>query len=222
MTRWFGAAAGLTLLTLAVSAYFHLVAFDQVPARIPYHFNLHGEADGWTSKQDVFRSFYLMPVIMAGVLLLTLALPWLSPKPFGVDRFRDVYGYLMMIVVALLGYLHFVCLLGGMQDRVPQDRLVIGGIFLFFALVGNVLGQVRRNFWVGVRTPWTLADERVWVQTHRVAAWLFTAAGLFGLLAVLVGVPLLWCFVGVLIAAMLPVLYSLILYKKLERAGKVQ
>ncbi len=86
--------------------------------------------------------------------------------------------------------------------------------------MGNVLGKVRRNFWVGVRTPWTLASDAVWNATHRVAARLYTAAGLVGALAVWLGAPLAVCFAAFLVVVILPGLYSLMLYKRFETQGR--
>jgi uncharacterized membrane protein len=120
-----------------------------------------------------------------------------------------------------MGYLHLIILWGGMHPEESIIRWLVGGIFLFFALLGNVLGRVRRNFWIGVRTPWTLASEAVWIQTHRLSAWLFAAAGLVGLVAVLAGVPMEVCFFGLIGAALIPAVYSLILYKRLEKQGKL-
>ena len=87
---------------------------------------------------------------------------------------------------------------------------------------GNVMGKVKRNFWMGVRTPWTLASERVWNQTHRVAAWLYTAIGIVGLIAVLLGVPMVVVFGTFIACVLFPIPYSLYLYKKLERQGKLE
>jgi uncharacterized membrane protein len=133
----------------------------------------------------------------------------------------------MMLVVALMGYLHVATLWGAMQPAENKTifmRFFLGGICLFLALLGNVLGKVRRNFWMGVRTPWTLASEVVWNQTHRLAAWLFVAAGLIGFaLAMVLPPSAAWVLLLVLLpAALLPVLYSLVLYKRLEREGKLE
>src|SRR5262245_17683179 len=101
----------------------------------------------------------------------------------------------MFLVTALFGYLHGVILLQQFKNppvRFDIGRLMVGGMFLFFALLGNVLGKVKRNFFMGVRTPWTLASETVWTRTHRLAAWLWTGGGLVGLVAVLAGAPLGW------------------------------
>jgi uncharacterized membrane protein len=84
-----------------------------------------------------------------------------------------------------------------------------------------VLGQVRRNFWVGVRTPWTLTSEAVWSRTHRLAAWLYVPLGVAGAAAVVLGAPLSACFVVFIVVVLLPAVYSLVLYKRLERQGNL-
>jgi uncharacterized membrane protein len=161
---------------------------------------------------------------MAHMVLLAWLLPWLSPKGFEVEGFASTFAYGMMLVVALFGFIHALSLSAAIQgeDGFDLGRWLIAGMFLFFALIGNVLGKVRRNFWMGVRTPWTLASESVWIQTHRLTAWLFVVGGLVGLIAVVAGVPPVWCFIGFMVALVLvPILYSLVLYKRLERAGKL-
>ena len=85
-------------------------------------------------------------------------------------------------------------------QRRCRPGALVGGTFLFFALLGNVLGRVRRNFYIGVRVPWTLASERVWNDTHRVAAWLFVACGLAGFVIAVAGLPLVAAFAVLLVA----------------------
>jgi uncharacterized membrane protein len=221
MTRWFYVAVALTLVAFGVSGYVYVFEYDRLPEQVPTHWNVHGEPDAFSPKEKILPTFFLMPGVMVALLVLTPLLAWLSPVKFKVEAFRDTYGYVMMLVVALMGYLHVVILLASLGHQQYLNRLLFSGIFLFFALMGNVLGKVRRNFWMGVRTPWTLASDTVWIQTHRLAAWLFVVVGLLGFVAVLLGVPLVVCFVGVIVAALVPVLYSLVLYKRLERAGRL-
>jgi uncharacterized membrane protein len=224
MTRWLTLSILLTLAAFGGSLYIYEFQYDRLPERVPIHWNIRGEPDGWVSKLDVIWTFLLMPAAMAGMVVLTAVLPWLSPKPFDVERFRDTYGYLMALVVALFGFIHLLILFGSLEPPGTFDlgRWLVGGIFLFFALIGNVLGRTRRNFWIGVRTPWTLASETVWIQTHRLTAWLFVVIGIAGFAAVIASVPLVWCFVAFMtLAVLVPVLYSLVLYKRLERQGKL-
>jgi uncharacterized membrane protein len=114
-----------------------------------------------------------------------------------------------------------VTLVGSLGAGVDLTRLLMGGTFLFLALMGNVLGKVRRNFWMGVRTPWTLASEAVWIRTHRLAAWVFVGGGLAGLAAVLLGVDVTVCLALLVVVGVVPVLYPLALYKTLEKQGKL-
>jgi uncharacterized membrane protein len=217
MSRWFILSAAALLLSAGASLYVYAFHLDGLPAQLPMHWNIEGEPDGWMQTST---ALLVWPAITAGVVLLTLALPWLSPKQFEIESFRDTYGYVMALVACLMTYMHLVVLAGSFQ-LLHTDRWLFGGLFLLFALIGNVLGKVRRNFWMGVRTPWTLASDAVWIQTHRLAAWLFTAFGVGGFLAMLLGAPLMWCFVGLFVSAMTLVLYSLLLYKRLEKQGRL-
>lgn len=217
MTRWIYLSLAFVLVAVGASLYVSIFHGHQLPAQLPTHWNMEGQPDG---AMATGTALWLWPGIVAGVVLLTLLLPWLSPKHFQVEAFRDTYGYLMALVTGLMTYMHLV-ILAGTLGVLDLERWLFGGLFLFFALVGNVLGRVRRNFWMGVRTPWTLASDAVWIQTHRLTAWLFVAFGVVGFLAFLLGVSLVWCFAGLLVVALIPVVYSFILYKRLEREGKL-
>jgi len=153
------------------------------------------------------------------------ALPWLSPKKFEVDSFRATYLYIMIILVAMMAYCNLLILLAALGSLggivLDVTRAVEGGVCLLIALLGNVLGKVRRNFFVGIRTPWTIANERVWNATHRLAARTFFAGGLLGLLAVILGAPFWLPITAILIAALGPAVYSLVFYKQLERRGEL-
>jgi uncharacterized membrane protein len=221
MSRWFPVALLLTAAAFAGSYYVYHYRYDDLAERVPIHWNIDGEPDGFVAKTDVFPAFLLMPSVMAGMLALTLVLPWLSPKEFEVDRSRQLYGFIMMLVVALIGFIHVIMLVSALEPALPLGRLLVGGLSLFFAAIGATLGRVPRNFYIGVRTPWTLANEEVWERTHRFAGWLFMVGGGVGVLAALLNLPLWVAFAGIMIAALLPILYSLVSYKMLERQGRV-
>jgi uncharacterized membrane protein len=221
MSRWLLGSIALTVLAAAASLVAYYGFYDRLPEEVPIHWGWKGEPDGWVRRDGALSYLLALPGVMAGVVLLTLVLPWLSPVHFKVEPFRATYDYIMFLVVAMFGYLHFVALLGSFGRGVELQRVLLGGMFLFLAALGNVLGKVQRNFWIGVRTPWTLASDVVWIRTHRLAAWLFVAGGLLAFLAVLVGLPLLVAFLLFGVAALVPVVYSLVLYKRLEKQGRL-
>jgi uncharacterized membrane protein len=121
------------------------------------------------------------------------------------------------LVIGLFGYIQAMTLQGTMSRALDFPRAMSGGMFLFFMLLGNVMGRIRRNFYVGIRVPWTLASDRGWNDTHRLAAWLWMGAGALGLLNVLVRGPLLLGYAPLIVAAVVPIGYSIWLSKRLER-----
>lgn len=208
--------AGAALIAAVTAAT--LVAYPHLPNSVPMHWDAHGHVNVWGPKWSLF---VINPGIMAGILLLFSVLPWLSPRHFEVDSFRSTYLYIMVVVLAMLAYVHALILAASLFWVVDVSRSIIGGVSLLIALMGNVLGKVRRNFYVGVRTPWTIANEYVWNATHRFAAKTFFAAGLAGLLFAIINAPFWLSLAAILTGALAPVVYSLVLYKQLERRGEL-
>ncbi len=221
MNRWLIYNVVLTLAALGVSIFLGWVRPDLLPEKVPVHWGIDGQPDQWVQGAGVRPYLVIVPAFMAFFVLLSLVLPWLSPQQFSIDRFRHTYNYLMALVMTLFAYIHAVALAGSLELDVNMTKVVLGGMFLFFALFGNVMGKVQRNFFVGIRTPWTLADETVWIRTHRLAAWLWVAGSLVGFAAAMAGAPGWTCFALLLALALTPVLYSLLLYKRLQRQGKL-
>lgn len=221
MTRWLILSLALTVGVLVASLYVYASRAELLPAEVPTHWGISGEPDIWTPRDAMLPQLLLMPALMLLMTAMTLVLPWISPKQFGVEEFRGTWDYLMALVVGLFAYLSCVVLVGYVWPGIDVARTIVAGIFPFFAVLGNSLGKVRRNFWMGVRTPWTLASEIVWTQTHRVAAWLFVAAGAIGFVATVAQAPLWVGFPLIIVAGLVPVLYSLVLYKRLERQGRL-
>jgi uncharacterized membrane protein len=129
-----------------------------------------------------------------------------------------------VLCIGLFAYMHGAMLYAVHQAAMKQasvdlGRAFIAGLFLFFALMGNVMGKVRKNFYIGVRVPWTLASDRVWNDTHRLAAWVFVAAGVIGFGMIVLGVPIIYPIVVLVLSAFVPVIYSFVHYKSLERRG---
>lgn len=207
----------LVLLVAGVSVWL----YPSLPERIPTHWNIKGQIDGYGSKH---WAVFLMPVFMVALLVFFYFLPALSPKHFEVDAFRPTYLYIMVVLTALFAYLHLLTLYAvwksvAQHEQFDLGRPLVAGIFLMYALMGNVLGKVRKNFYIGVRVPWTLASNRVWNDTHRVAAWIMVSAGLLGFIMTLAGVPFLYSIALFIVSAFVPIIYSFVHYKALERRG---
>ena len=213
-TRHYLAGAAMA----AAAAAIFVIAYPSLPERVPIHWDIHGRPDGFGSPWALFLAG---PALMAGIVGLFALLPWLSPKRFEVDTFRQTYLDLMLIVEALVGYFFAVGLWAGLTGAVDTALAVVVGLCLAAILIGNLLGKVRRNFFIGIRTPWTLASDRVWYATHRFAARVLVLAGVVALVAAIAGAPA-WTAIALVIAGFLvPVVYSLVLYKRLERDSEL-
>ena len=224
MSRWLMLSLGLIVGMAAGSAYLSINRAENFPEKVPTHWNINMEPDGFANRDDQFQVFWLMPVASIAVFALLCALPWLSPAHFKIDDFRRVYDYIVFLIVAMLTSIHGVVLYGQAHGQL-STRWFLGGFFLFFGLLGNVLGKVRKNFWVGVRTPWTLANDRVWNDTHRLAGRLFVGVGLLGVPLLFLPVPIESLFIivitAIMAAAIIPAVYSAVHYKKLQAQGQI-
>jgi uncharacterized membrane protein len=125
----------------------------------------------------------------------------------------------MVVIISLEAYVQLLIVLAGLGIGIDISRAMVGGICLMFTLMGNVLGKVRRNFFIGIRTPWTLASEPVWNATHRFGALTFFAGGLTGLFFAIFNAPFWLPMTAIVASGLAPVVYSLVLYKRLERQG---
>jgi uncharacterized membrane protein len=208
-------AVGLLIIATFVATMF---VYPDLPASVPTHWDIHNRVNGWSPK---WMLFVLGPGMMLALSALFLALPWLSPKQFEVDSFRSTYLFIMLLVVTLMAYVQALILWVALGHAIDVGRAIMGGLCLMFALLGNVLGKVRRNFYIGIRTPWALANEQVWNATHRFAAKIFVAGGLLGLILTVIGIPGWPVIMLLLITPLIPIGYSLMLYKQMEHRGKL-
>jgi uncharacterized membrane protein len=207
----------MSLLLVAAAFAATMIVYGQLPDRIPLHWNAHGEIDRYGPRGSAF----MMPGVMAGLLALLAVLPKVSPLRFSVDAFSDTYWYCALIVEGMMAYIHTLVLAGALDHGIDTGRWMLGGMAVFIALLGNVMGKVRRNFWLGVRTPWTLANERVWYATHRLAAKMMVGCSALAFIAALANFRLA-ALLLIIIGPLVPAVYSLLYYKRLERSGGLE
>jgi uncharacterized membrane protein len=210
--KWTAQAVTRSLLVV-VSAAFATVLYPRLPDPVPTHWNASGAADGFTPKP---WGAFLMPLVMAGVALLLAVLPRISPRGFALSPFARVYDVLQTAVVAFLAFVNAIALLTAAGVGLSMERWIFAGTGLLLAVVGNFLGKITKNFFVGVRTPWTLASDEVWLRTHRLAGKLFVVAGFVVFASSVAGgsVPLL--IAPIALAAIVSVVASFIFYRRIE------
>lgn len=200
------------VITAAVS--FYVIGTAPAGIEVPVHWGADGNVDRYGS---VMEAMLVPPGAMALVLGIISALKWFEPRQENLKRSNTARGWIALSVVLLMMVLHAgtVALVYGYEA--PMLRLVFFGIGLTLTVMGNFLSKIRSNFFLGIRTPWTLSSDEVWRKTHRLAGKLFMLAGLLLLASawIVSENSLTYAVVGlVLPAALIPAIYSWWLWKK--------
>jgi uncharacterized membrane protein len=188
-------------------------SYSSLPERVPIHWNVRGEVDGWGGR--AFGSFGMLGLFF-GTYLLLLLLPLVDPRRPSYARFRSTYRLLRWCTTLLMVGIWAVVLLAARGVPVRVDVVAPVGVSLLLIVIGNTMGRLRPNWFVGIRTPWSLANDEAWRLTHRVSGPVWVAAGLLGLLGPLVGGPsgaimMIGPIVG---AAAFSIVYSYFAYKR--------
>ncbi len=212
--KYFVACAALLLATLLA----YIIALPNLPAEVPIHWNFQGEINGYGPRWVLLL---IGPGTIALTILLFAVLPALSPKRFALETFLPTYRFISLTVTALSAYLFAILLWAALVQTAAVKFALLGGVSVVLLLLGNVLGKVRRNFYIGVRTPWTIASERVWNATHRFAGKSMVLSAILSLVVALLGAAM-WLWIAVIaVGSLAPVLYSLLYYKQLEKRGEL-
>jgi uncharacterized membrane protein len=212
------AVVALIIAAVALSAG----VYSRLPARVPTHWNAAGEIDDYQPKAV---GAFLLPagmLILAGVFA---ALPAISPSGFDIERRSRAYRAILLIILVFMLGLHVYALLAAMNMARSIDAVVPLLVGALFVALGNYLPKIRRNFFMGIRTPWTLADEDVWFRTHRLGGVLFVISGVL----LMVATPFLHSRVrsvfllGLLVlVSLILVIYSYAIYRRRPDAGEGQ
>lgn len=216
--RKMGIVAALSVLAMLVVA---VTVGNGLPddVLLPTHWGVDGEADGFSDKWTAL----LMPVLLAtGVSLLFYFLPSLEPRREGLARSQSLYLWAWAAVLLMSATIELVVLSEALGWRVPVNHVLAGAVGVMLLLIGNQLGKSRSMYMVGIRTPWTLASEEVWIKTHRLGGKLIVLAGLLMIAAALLPVPPemlpIVVIAGVVVGAVVPVAYSFILWRREQLA----
>lgn len=204
------AAICILLLTFVVSVYF----YGQMPDMMASHWNIQGEVDGYMPK---FWALFLVPVISAAMFLLFIAVPKIDPLKANIEKFRKHYEIFILLVLAFMLYIHLLTVLWSMGTTFNIMQALSPAFGVLFFYCGTLVANAKQNWFIGIRTPWTMSSERVWNKTHRLGGRLFKASGIIALFGVLVpDYAILLVLIPAILVAVYVVVYSYVEYKKGE------
>jgi uncharacterized membrane protein len=169
MRKWIPAL----LVIIAVVAT--LAVYPRLPELVPTHWNVNGEVDDWSSR---LWGSWTIPLVMAFMLLAFRAFPLIDPRRENYPKFAGAYEGILLIVLVFMLALHLSLLATMLGRPVAVTRLLPVGVGLLLVGIGALLPKAHANWFIGIRTPWTLSNDRVWERTHRVGGVVMIATGI--------------------------------------------
>jgi len=199
---------GIILLSFIISIYF----YPQMPERIASHWNAQGQVDGYMSR---FWGLFLMPFVLVGLALLFTAIPRIDPLKTNIEKFRKYYdGFTILFFIFMLS-IHFQIIFWNLGIKISPNIIVPIGIGLLFFYTGVLCDNAKRNWSIGIRTPWTLSSERVWDKTHKIGGRLFKIAGVIAFIGIFFErYAIFFILVPVFLLAIYTFIYSYFEYQK--------
>ena len=202
----------IIILSFIIAAY----AYNVIPEdKVASHWNFKGEVDGYMPK---FWGFFLMPIISVALFLLLIFIPKIDPLKNNVAKFRKYYDYLILAILLFLFYIFLLTIFANFGYRFNMNYAIIPAFALLFIILGYFLRKTKRNWFMGIRTPWTISSDEVWEKTHNLGSVLFIIAGIIVFLGIFFQ-DYIWLFfiVPIIIAAIVPVVYSYIIWRKIKK-----
>ena len=208
----------LVLLMIFGATVAGLLLWNRLPDQMASHWNINDEVDGYMPK---VWGVFMMPLITLGMFVLFLVVPSIDPLKANIAQFRDVFNLFIVLIVAFMLYIHALTLgwsLGYTGFKMSTSMVPAMGLLFFF--IGIMLRKAKRNFFIGIRTPWTLSSDTVWDKTHQLGAVLFMASGVLVFIGgIFGGTTAFWfLFVPLLGSTIFLLVYSYVLYQRETRA----
>ena len=203
----------LTLASVAIGAYF----YRALPDPVPTHFDLAGHPNGFTAKP---LGVFLPTLLIAPIGLFLAVIPKISPRGWQIDSFARAYEVMCLTILGFMFVVGMFAFSAALGRSWSLQHAIVPMVGLLFMVIGNFMGKTRRNFFVGIRTPWTLADDEVWLRTHRMGGPLFVLGGAILMIGGLFGAGERFLVAVVLTIAFVPVVYSYVIYRQLTRQAE--
>jgi len=208
----------ISIILIAIAIIAGAVLWNQLPDQMASHWDINDQVNGTMPK---FWGVFLMPLITLGMLVLFLVIPSIDPLKANIAKFRESFNLFIVLIIAFMLYIHGLTLawsLGYQDYKMSAAMLPFMGVL--FIAVGFMLRKAKRNFFIGIRTPWTLSSDSVWDKTHQLGSILFMVSGALAIIGGFFGSKTaFWLmFVPLIGSSLFLVIYSYVLYRQETKA----
>jgi immunity protein, SdpI family len=208
----------VVLMMIAAATLAGLLLWNRLPDQIASHWNVNDQVDGYLSK---FWGVFLLPLISLAMFLLFRVIPSIDPLKANIAQFREVFNLFIILLVGFMVYLYGLTLAWNLgYNNFKMSGAMLPAIGLLFIFIGFLMRQAKRNFFIGIRTPWTLSSDTVWNETHRVGAILFIISGALAFIGGFFGgTTAFWMmFAPIIGSTSFLLIYSYVLYQREMKA----
>lgn len=201
----------LVMLSFLISMYL----YPNMPDQMPTHWNAQGEIDGYMHK---FWALFMLPLISVGCLLLFYYIPKIDPLKKNIAKFRSHYDGFIVIFTAYMFYMYILTVIANFQQNLDFVKLMIPAFAVLIYYTGTFLKSAKRNWFIGIRTPWTLSHDKVWNKTHELGGTLFKISGIISLGGILFeNYAIAFIMIPVLSSSIFLIMYSFALFQKYKK-----
>ena len=187
------------------------LVYDELPDPVASHWGKDGEVDGYMDK---FWGTFLIPIISIFLLVIFLVVPKIDPHKENIEEFRNIFNLFIFLFIFFLGYVWALTMLWHFREF-NMNSAIIPAIGLLYILIGYMLDSAKKNWFIGIRTPWTLSSDTVWEKTHAIGGKLFIASGVLAFGGILFEKYAVWfMLLPILGATAFLFIYSYLLYQE--------
>ena len=168
MRKW------IPFLLIVAAVALSIFYYPQLPEKMATHWGASGEPNGYSSR---LWGAWMLPLFMALIWMILRAIPHIDPRKANYEKFAGMYDALVILILAFLLLMHVVVLMGATGTQIRMERVLMPSVGIFIAIMGLLIPRVHPNWFVGIRTPWTLTSDLSWERTHKVGGPLFVMLG---------------------------------------------
>ncbi|MBT4136020.1 SdpI family protein [archaeon] len=209
----------IIILSLIILSFIAGIYYYQIlPEEIASHWNSKGEVDGFMNKT---LGIFLIPILTLIFFLIFILVPQIDPLRKNIAKFRNHYNTFILVFMIFMFYVYLLTLSWNLGYRFNMSLMILPALTLFFIYIGFLLEKTKRNWFIGIRTPWTLSSDIVWDKTHKLGGLLFKISGAIILFGAFFQKYLTWFIViPIIISTIFLLIYSYVIYERLKKNPK--